>query len=477
MMKTFRARLIAWNVLVVAIALIGFGTLLLASSERQVMANIDRGLIERARRSGPPPRGGPNDGMMPPERGGFGQGRRPMPPEGGLGQRVALIRNPRWIRNDGTAFGPDGDIAPFYPITKEQIRRQGTDVRTIQIEGQKVRVATALAGPPDETQLLGQAAQELDEVENMFRWQRMTLLFLMPVALLAAAAAGLILANRALKPVESMADAAEKIGEEDLSRRLPVQGEDEMGQLARTFNALIARLQASFASQKASYAKLESAYEAQRQFTADASHELRTPLSRVKLVSSAALAQGASAEEKQDALQVIDRAADDMTRLVQDLLELARADASALQLEIVYTPMHEFAESVAEEFRLAGAAEIIVDGSSVLNLDQGLMRRVLRNLISNAVRHTPETGKVTIACRPDGFAVKDTGEGISPEHLQHLTERFYRANTDRSRSSGGTGLGLAIVKSLVEAHQGTMRIESQLGVGTQVTITVPQSRA
>lgn len=475
-MKTFRARLIAWNVLVVALALIGFGTLLLASSERQVMANIDRTLIERAQRGGPPPRGGRPDGfdrMGGP--GGMGGERRPMRRENDPGQRVAQIRNPRWIRRDGSSFGLDGDIAPFHSISFDQIRRQGPDVRTIQFDGQRVRVATAMAGPPGESQILGQAAQELNDVENMFRWQRMTFLFLMPVALIAAAAAGLILANRALKPVEAMADAAEKIGEEDLSRRLPIQGEDEMGQLAKTFNALISRLEGAFSSQKAAYSKLEKAYEAQQQFTADASHELRTPLSRVKLVSSAALSQNATPEEKQDALRVIDRAADDMSVLVQDLLELARADASALKLDLQPVNVRQLAETVADEFRLAGAARIEVEGEGTLALDQKTMTRVMRNLISNAIRHTPEDGLVRVICRADGFEVADNGEGIPAEHLEHLSERFYRANSDRSRAKGGTGLGLAIVRALVEAHRGTMLIESVEGQGTRVIVRVPQS--
>jgi signal transduction histidine kinase len=380
------------------------------------------------------------------------------------------VRLPRWQDPEGNIGSPAGPVDFFTNAGLKKAWAGGIDVRTIDWNGRRIRVATAPVGRERPPFRVGQAATELDGVEAVFQRQRSMLLLLIPVAMVVAALGGLFMANRALRPVEAMAAAAEKIGAEDLGQRLPAVGDDEMGQLARTFNGLIARLQESFGRQKHAYQKLETAFEAQRQFTADASHELRTPLSRMKLVSSAALSQNASPDEKDEALQIVDRTADDMSRLVQDLLDLARADAAALNLKLEPVDLHEAAEAAAEEFRLTGAAKIVVEGKGRAAADPRSLHRILRNLLANAVRHTPEYGLITLRVDGPTLTVQDTGEGIAPEHLPHLAERFYRGDADRSRASGGTGLGLAITKTLVEAQNGVMQIESTLGEGTKITL-------
>lgn len=491
-MKTFRTRLILWNVILLTIGLLGFGLLLVTSSERQVMSAIDREIVDRASRAGPPrggqggqggPGGGPQGqglnglGGQPGfqdgdggDGGPGGSGGRGGPGAGGAPPNPNDVRLPRWQDRDGNVGSPAGPVQFFTNAGVDRAWAGQVDIRSIDWNGRRIRIATAPMGRERPPFRIGQAATEMDEVEAVFQRQRSTLLLLIPVAMIVAALGGLFMANRALRPVEAMASAAEKIGAEDLGKRLPAEGDDEMGQLARTFNGLIARLQESFGQQKSAYQKLETAFEAQRQFTADASHELRTPLSRMKLVSSAALSQNASADEKKEALQIVDRTADEMSRLVQDLLDLARADAAALNFHLEKTDLHLAAEAAAEEFRLTGAARIVVEGDGQAMADGRALHRILRNLLANAVRHTPEFGLITIRAEGSNLTVTDTGEGISPEHLPHLAKRFYRGDADRSRASGGTGLGLAITKTLAEAMGGTLAIESSLGQGTRVTL-------
>lgn len=478
-MKTFRARLILWNVILITGAVVGFGILLMVSSENQFMAGIDRDLIDRAGHAAPPRGDGPRGQGQP--GGNFeGGGPEGMPQPAGQRPQPAPnandVRLPRWVEPDGHVGSPAGPVSLFTEAGLEAARRGRNDVRTVNWLGRRLRVATVPIGRERPPMRVGQTAIELTEVEAVFVRQRSTLLLLLPVAMVAAAIVGLLLANRALRPVEAMADAAAKIGEEDLSRRLPAIGDDEMAQLARTFNGLIGRLQESFNRQKLAYEKLESSFEAQRQFTADASHELRTPLTRMKLVSSAALSQNVTAEEKDDALKIVDRTADEMTRLVQDLLDLARADASALTLELSPVDLRQAGEAAADEFRLTGAPKIIVEGSGRAAADGRSLHRILRNLIGNAVRHTPEYGLITVRADGSSLAVSDTGEGIAPEHLPRIAERFYRGDADRSRGSGGTGLGLAITKTLVEAQNGTLEIASTLGEGTRVTVRLQLPR-
>jgi signal transduction histidine kinase len=310
-----------------------------------------------------------------------------------------------------------------------------------------------------------QLAYPLDGVLREIDALTSTLLALVPFGLLAAGLGGACLTGRALRPVREIAGTAARLGAKDLSERLPVSGNDEFSELSSSINAMLARL--------------EEAFERQRRFTADASHELRTPLSIVKANTGLALdANHAWPEERyREFLTAIDIAAGRQSRIVEELLFLARADAGGLARDVGSVCLIEALEEAAEAVSRLDRPCIRLE-----SLDPALMvpgsgselTRLFTNLLENAVRHTPPEGTVTVSANGDAMSVTvtvtDTGEGIAPEHLPHLGERFYRVDAARSAGTGGTGLGLAICRSITEAHGGRMTIESTVGEGTAVRI-------
>jgi two-component system OmpR family sensor kinase len=315
--------------------------------------------------------------------------------------------------------------------------------------------------------------EALDEMKNVDQ----RLLELLPIALLVVGISGAFLTTRALHPVRDISMAANHIEAESLSGRLPVIGHDEFAELATTINGMLSRLEDAFQ-------KLERAYEQQRRFAADASHELRTPLTVIKANTSLALSQQEISGEIHAAMMAIDRSADRTSRIVQDLLLLARSDAGQLSVCLQPTDIDTVLNQALDMSQTLNSAPIVLEekgelGNGTIKAlgDRESLVRLFTNLFTNAIRHTPETGKVAVSVQREGSSirvtVKDSGEGIDPQHLPHVTERFYRADKARSRKMGGTGLGLAICKSIVESHHGDLDIESTVGVGTTVYVTLP----
>ena len=332
--------------------------------------------------------------------------------------------------------------------------------------GGRWRVITLPLSEPGRPAGIIQVARPEDGVDNALRALNEVLLTLSPLALIMAALGGMFLTRKALRPVENMARESERIEASTLSQRLPVATKDELGRLATSFNKMLARLEKSF--------------ESQRRFTADAAHELRTPLTSIKANTSLAISGDPTLEECLQALHKSDRAADTMSHLVDDLLLLSRSDAGQLELRPQRVDLGALIDDVCTTFEaqaksagveLAAHADLVVT-----TVDPLAMERVLVNLVSNALRHTPEGGRVDLDARvSDGhvvLTVSDTGEGISPEHLPHLFDRFYRVDDARTRSAGGVGLGLAICRTLVERMGGTILVNSTVGSGTIVTVNV-----
>jgi signal transduction histidine kinase len=247
---------------------------------------------------------------------------------------------------------------------------------------------------------------------------------------------------------------------------LEVKGKDELAQLAGTFNGMLTRL--------------ETAFTRQRQFVADASHELRSPLTVIKANAEYGLTDDATDSSSRTLFEKINRASDRTIRLVQSLLTLARSDAHTLPVERGTIALPTLFAEVVEEARALhpdGARIDVQAGVETLTGDRALLLQLLLNLTDNALRHTPATGTVTLSAQAEGEGVRltvtDTGGGVAPEHLPHLTERFYRADAARSRHQGGTGLGLAICKAITEAHGGTLTVENEDGVGLRVAVMLP----
>lgn len=376
-------------------------------------------------------------------------------------------------------FGPEAD-PPWDRAAFARAARGEELFSTVTVDGERLRVLSVPMQWDGKTFGVAQHSHSLAELDRLLQSQYRTLFLLIPAALLVAGVGGLFLTSRALRPVRKVTQAAAQIGAEDLSRRLEVTGKDELAELAATFNGMIARLEGAFQSREDAYRRLESAYEEQRRFTADASHELRTPLARIKGITSLALFGPRCVDDYHEALTIADQAADVMNRIVQDLLLLARSDAGQLTPRYATFSGKTLLQSAADRLQgQPGAAIRLELPSEPLELrgDADHLTRLLVNLLENAVRHTPADGEVVLSARREGdqvlLAVSDNGEGIPAEHLPHLCERFYRVDAARTRADGGTGLGLAICQSIVQAHGGTLTIHSRVGLGTTVEVRLP----
>jgi heavy metal sensor kinase len=293
-------------------------------------------------------------------------------------------------------------------------------------------------------------------------------LLLLPLAALAARRATRTSVGTALAPVERVRSETQSIGPDDLSRRVAEPtGVIEVTQIAAAINRLIARV--------------ETAHRALEAFTADASHELRTPLTYLRAQAQWALYERRSPEEMREALAAIGSEVERTSKMVDDLLLLARSDNRAIEvgrdpfdLSVIACDAREIAEAMATGRDVAVRNEVREPVHALG--DSHYTRQVVLNIVINAVRHTGK-GSVTISIRRDdervGIAVRDTGEGIPPEDLQHIFDRFYRVEKSRSRAHGGVGLGLAIARMLTELQNGRIDAESTVGEGSTFTVWLP----
>ena len=316
-----------------------------------------------------------------------------------------------------------------------------------------------------------QVGLDRDEIDEPLAGLLGALTLAGPVVLLFAAAGGYLLAGRALSPVATITDLAARIGAGDLRSRLNLDlPDDELGQLARTFDAMLARI--------------EDAFERQRRFTDDAAHELRTPLSLMRSQVDLALARPRSTGAYREALQAFDGDIARMTTLLGTLLTLARSDAGKLAVECAPFDLADTVRLVLEQYApVAAEAGVSLQdetASAPLVADEDLLMQLLINLIDNALAHTPPGGAVVAGCQPDDGSIRlwvgDTGDGIAAEHQDRVFDRFYRIDAGRSRDRGGTGLGLAICKAIAEAHGGTISLTSRLGSGTRVEVVLPDGQ-
>lgn len=227
---------------------------------------------------------------------------------------------------------------------------------------------------------------------------------------------------------------------------------------------------------------LQQAWEQQQTFVANASHELRTPLTLVRASAEVARRGLSADDERRGLLDDVLQECDHMGRLVEDLLLLSRLDAGRLSLDRKAISVSDlFADVQRQMGRLAeerGVRLVVGDASGTVWGDPTRLWQVLLILLDNALRYTPAGGSIRLEARPQGrmvqITVADTGSGIAPEHLPHVFDRFYRADSARGSDTGGSGLGLAIARGLVEAQQGRIRLESQVGEGSRVTLTLPR---
>ena len=291
----------------------------------------------------------------------------------------------------------------------------------------------------------------------------------MPVYLALSAAGAYLLARRAIRPIAEITRAAEDISAGDLSRRIAgIATRDEVQELADTFNAMLERLEESFARE--------------RQFTSDASHELRTP---VAVISACAeeLDGAVRGAEGAETLAVIRKETARMGKIISQLLMLTRGYEGRCHIEKEDLDLREAVDSVMDELAETAAASRIrltdlTPAGCLVYADQSLLTQLLINLIGNSIKYGVPGGRVVVQADAGAqgctFSVSDDGIGIRAEELPHVFERFYRA--DKARDRTGSGLGLSIVQWIVQLHGGSVSIRSEYGAGTQVTVFFPPRR-
>jgi len=381
------------------------------------------------------------------------------------------------------------DLSPHWGITLFQIQTEGS-IRYQTDAWERDRLSLALQGG-DSTSPLSWVApngrryrvQTISESstrvaaaieESPVRDTLWTLAVILatgvPFAIALAIGGGYFLAGRVLSPVAAMAGRAREITAESLAKRLPIDNaQDEFGQLATVFNDTLSRLQ--------------DAFERLRRFTADASHELRTPLTAMRSVGEVALRNTLETAAYRDVIGSMLEEVDRLTRLVESLLILTRADSGQLQMVPETLDLGALAGNVIDQVRVLADEKqqhLTLKAPTKVHAtaDTALMRHALMNLIHNGIKYTPNGGTITVEVSRmnSGQAVievRDTGPGIPAAHRHRIFDRFYRVDTSRSREGGGVGLGLAIARWAVEANGGQIKLASDGRTGSSFRILLP----
>jgi signal transduction histidine kinase len=280
-----------------------------------------------------------------------------------------------------------------------------------------------------------------------------------------------IISRRITSPIRALTNSASKLGKGDFSQRVVTKSKDEVGQLAQTFNLMAS--------------DLERTEKLRRNMVADVAHELRTPLSNVSGYLEAIRDDVVKPDKA--TIASLSEEVDLLTRLVDDLQELTLADSGELKLfrqpEDISQLIAQSVIAVQTKMKSKGLeiSSDIQTNLPLVNVDYQRISQVLRNYLENAYKHTASGGKITVTARLENNQVKisviDTGDGIPPEDLPNMFERFYRVDKSRARTNGGSGLGLTIVKRLVEAHQGKVGVQSEVGKGSCFNFTLPVYQA
>lgn len=447
MLRSLRARLLAWYSLVLLIVLATFAAVALWSVWRSSLRDLDGRLSATASRLA-----------------------RALQANGGDRYELNLAED------DFSEFDASND-GPYYAIWTTGgtlIDRSDTGVEpafpgTPQVRTAADRREVIIRGDGGTLVLVG---QPLAGARSDLWGEIVAFAAAGGVALLLALAGGWFLVGRALAPIGRIAHTAERMSESNLGLRIDVaRTEDELGSVATALNRAFDRLQ--------------DAFERQTRFTADASHELRTPLASQIAELEWALTRRRSESEYENTLRVSMKAAQRMRAVVEGLLTLARADAGPIEMPRQNVDLGDLVEEVTTSFRAVAAqrgVELRVRASRAnVSGDPDRLRELISNLVSNALQYSGTGSRVTCTTSAANekvvVEVSDTGPGIDPEDLPHIFERFYRASKTRSRASGGAGLGLAICKWIAESHRGQIRCESTQGQGARFTVEVPAAPA
>src|SRR5215472_12498467 len=452
-----RVRLTLWYVGVLAALLIAYGAgslfYLLLSLRQQVDHNLLEDVETVERQVATQPDGSVTLRLHHGEEGdpGFHRFVEIWTPEGKLLYRTPQLQGVALGTQPGEGTEQRGPVSKYLP------------------NGLRVRLTSGLHRLDGQSLILRVAHNEAT-MRRELRQFATVLTIGLPLGLLLAGLGGYALARKALAPIDAMTRETRKISADDLGARLSVKNqEDELGRLALVLNAMLGRLQGAF--------------EQLRRFTADASHELRTPLTAIRSVGEVSLQTQRSPSEYRDVIGSMLEEVDRLTKLVESLLTLSRADAGSVQLQraelLLLTVANEAAslvEVLAEEKR----QHIAIDGDLEVRIsaDRLILRQAIVNLMDNAIKYSPPNSqiRVHVARTPDNRAaldITDSGPGIPKEHQPYVFDRFYRVDKARTREWGGAGLGLSIARWAVEANEGDLALKSDEGQGATFRISLP----
>ena len=366
----------------------------------------------------------------------------------------------------------EGEPLPLSKSALLQITRMSHQFETLNDMGPStLRVLSYPIVHDGRLERILQIAESFAHTEHTLSDLKVIFLMLSPFAFLVLTGCGWFMANRALTPIVNITETAQKITAEKLDARLPIhEPQDELANLSNTINSMLARLEDSFNRIK--------------QFSADASHELRTPLAILKGETEVSLRWAKSEDELRQTLDSNLEEINLMSRILEDLLELAKSEAKDLHLDIEEFSLSDLlqdifihAKTLAEPVKHLVRLRLQVDSEIYIRGDQIQLYRMLLNIINNSIKYTPPGGIIemvlTLAEDSAVVTIIDSGVGIPEEHIPHIFDRFYRIDAARNRQDGGTGLGLSIVKAIVEAHGGHIELTSVVGEGTTFVITLP----
>lgn len=347
-----------------------------------------------------------------------------------------------------------GSVPPYSNAKLEGLGECRIGVREVSTPNGPFSIAVAAP--------LGRYLTELNDL-------RLLLATIGPLIVTISIAGGWCLARKSLRPVDAMIATADRITAERREERLIAPNpHDELGRLASTLNAMLDRLQHSL--------------DETRQFTADAAHELRTPLAVIRSTAEIALRGSRSAAQYADSLQTVLEETERLTQLANQLLILAREEAGLHQEPHELIDLAEITTQAANDLEPLAAIRGVtlnqeVTQTAPVRADRDRIRRVLVNLLDNAIKYTPAGGQVRIDVdlheNVAEVIVRDTGIGIPAEHVDRVFDRFYRVDSSHSHETGGTGLGLAICRAIIASHRGRIALSSQPDVGTEISVTLP----
>jgi two-component system heavy metal sensor histidine kinase CusS len=354
------------------------------------------------------------------------------------------------------------------PLSEHRVPSEGLEYQTSNGHWFLLMSASAILNSNSPVPVLIQVAQDRSDDKEFTKNFGKLLAAVLIGGIVCSAAIAFWAAKRALRPLEEMATATERVQASQLHQRLGRgRWPSELTSLAAGFDQMLARLEESF--------------DRLSRFSADLAHELRTPIQNLRGGAEVALTRTRTAEEYREVIELSIEEYQRLSSTIDSLLFLARSENAETQLNRVRFQIGPEVDKILD-FYDAAAREREVGltrfGDGELYADPMLFRRAINNLVSNALQHAPTAGRIRVLVVTEldhevQIAVQDNGCGIGPEHLPRIFDRFYRVDAARSSSSAGTGLGLAIVKSIMELHGGSVRAESELSAGTKVTLTFP----